>query len=284
MNYLILLTIVLGVTIQQICQKSYSLKRSGGAYTFTAATVFFAAIFFIATSGGDFSISREALWYSLVFALTYGVGTIFNFFAIATGPLSITNLIIQYALIVPALYGILVLNEPVDVLLVVGIVLLIISLFLVNIEKKGIKKKITLKWGLFALLAFLGNGGCSTVQKMQQLSCDGMYKNQFMIVALLIVVMVLLTFALKKEKSDFVPTLKNGFWQYAVCGLANGLVNLLVIILATRMPVSLMFPVVSAGGTVVTAIVSVVFYKEKLSVCQWIGLVLGTAAIIVLNM
>lgn len=68
-----------------------------------------------------------------------------------------------------------------------------------------------------------------------------------------------------------------------MCGAANGLVNLFVIILSGRMPVSVMFPVISAGGIVAAALVSVFLYKEKLSLYQKIGMFLGTLAIVALN-
>ncbi len=283
MNFLLLISVIIGVSIQQVCQKSYTTKDSGGAYTFSAAIVMFAALFFIITANGDFSISKEAFWFAILFALSYGIGTLGGFFAIATGPLSLTGLIIQYSLIIPTMYGIIMLSEPVDISLVLGIAFLLISLFLINVDKKGEQKRITLKWIIYVSLSFLGNGICSTVQKVQQIVCNGMYKNQFMIIALLIVVVVLVAFALKKERKLFVPTLKNGFWQYAVCGLANGLVNLFVILLSTRMDASVMFPIISAGGIILTAIIALTLYKEKLSKQQYTGLLLGIASIIFLN-
>ena len=50
------------------------------------------------------------------------------------------------------------------------------------------------------------------------------------------------------------------------------------------MPASVMFPVISAGGVVLAALVSVLLYKEKLQSQQWIGMCLGTRAIVALNL
>ena len=49
------------------------------------------------------------------------------------------------------------------------------------------------------------------------------------------------------------------------------------------MPVSLMFPLVSAGGLIITYAVSKFLYKETLSKTQFIGFVFGLAAVIFLN-
>ena len=242
-----------------------------------------ASVFFVVTSGGDFGFSAQALKYSVAFALCYGVSSLTSMMAIYTGPLALTSLIIQYSLIIPTIYGLVALGESVSLMLILGILLLMISLIFINIESKGEKKKITLKWGIYVFLAFLGNGGCSTVQKIQQIDCDGMYKNEFMIVALVITGIVLMIYGKISEKDRFAINIKKGFFWFVMCGAANGLVNLFVIILSGRMPVSVMFPVISAGGIVAAALVSVFLYKEKLSLYQKIGMFLGTLAIVALN-
>ena len=52
---------------------------------------------------------------------------------------------------------------------------------------------------------------------------------------------------------------------------------------AVIMNASIMFPIISAGGIIGTSLVSVLFYKEKLTKMQYAGLVLGIGAIVLLN-
>ena len=63
----------------------------------------------------------------------------------------------------------------------------------------------------------------------------------------------------------------------------NGIVNLFVMILSGKMPVALMFPLISAGGIIVTYIVSRFFYKEKLTKMQFAGFILGIASVVFLH-
>ena len=123
----------------------------------------------------------------------------------------------------------------------------------------------------------------STVQKAQQVKFDGMYKNEFMVVALIITVSVLAIFAIISDRQRIASGLKKGFWLYTGCGIANGLVNLMVLILSNKMPASVMFPVISAGGVLMSALVSVFIYKENLTKYQWSGLMLGMLSIVLLN-
>ena len=282
-NILLLLTIVVFVSVQQVTKKAYNLKVSGGAMSYSAASCVAALVVFLITSGGKLTFSTEFLPYSLLFALSYSVTVVTGMLAIMVGPLSLTCLVTSFSLIVPTLYGIFVLQEPVSTNLFIGLGLLAAALVLINLEEKG-EKKITLKWAIYVILAFVGNGMCSTVQKVQQIQLAGQYKSEFMIVALIISAVAMGIFALCTEKRQILPNLKTGFWLYVICGLANGGANFLVIFLSSRMAASVMFPVISAGGIVLTFLISLFFYKEKLSKWQILGSALGLVSVIFLNL
>ena len=124
---------------------------------------------------------------------------------------------------------------------------------------------------------------CTVVQKMQQDAFGGNYKNEFMIVALAVVTLFMMVFAIIKEHKEIKTYLKAG-WHWAIlCGLLNGMVNLFVMILSGKMAVSLMFPLISAGGLIITYIVARFCYREKLTKIQLAGFVLGVFAVIFLN-
>lgn len=283
MNTLLLTASILGVAFQQICTKEYDKKVANGVFSFSAAAAVFAMLVFIPSKEGFLSISPALLIYSLLFSFSYTLSTVALFLSLHTGSLSLTSLITSYSLIIPSLYGILVLGEETSATLFLGIGLLLVSLFLINCEGKKEEGKITFKWIIYVTLTFLGNGACSTIQRVQQLDYNGLYKNEFMFISLIITALSLFIFAMFSEKKNLGTNLKKGFVWYTMRGIANGLVNLFVIILALRMPASVSFPIISAGGIITSAAISVFGYKEKLSLPQIFGLILGTLAIIVLN-
>ena len=63
----------------------------------------------------------------------------------------------------------------------------------------------------------------------------------------------------------------------------NGLTNMLVMILSGLMAVSVMFPLISAGGIIVTFIISKFVYKENLTRMQFMGFLVGILSIVFLN-
>lgn len=284
MNILCLITIILGLTIQDVAKKQYSHRIQGGTYSFAAAGTFIAVFFFLISSGGTLSFSQEFFPYSLWFSISYSLCMVFSLLAVSTGPLSLTALVISCSLLLPTTYGLIWLREPFSAFLAIGIVLLFAALILINFEKKGQQKKITPRWLLYVSLAFLGNGMCTVVQRMQQIACNGAYKNEFMIVSLLASSVVLFTFAAVRERKAVFSHIKNGLPWYTLSGTANGMVNLLVMLLSRELAASVMFPIISAGGIVVTFLVAVVFYRERLSRWQITGVVLGALSVVFLNL
>lgn len=281
MSIFYLILIIFGVTFQTVIKKPYTQKTGGrGPYFFSFLVSLAAMLFFIFTAKG-YEFDIRVVGYAVAFAIAYIVATVFALYSVANGSLSLTSLIISYSLILPTAYGLILLNDPVGVKLCIGIVLLIISLFLIN--QKNIDAPITFKWVIYVVLAFAGNGMCSVVQKMQQVAFDGAYKNEFMIIALLIVTLLLGVFVLAKERKEIKVYAKAG-WHIAIaCGIANGAVNLFVMILSNLMPVSVMFPMISAGGIIITYLFSRFVYREKLTKLQFVGFLTGIASVIFMS-
>lgn len=275
-----LLAIILGISGQSIVKKPYTQKTNGaGVYFFNTLLSAAALLFFVVTSS-KFSFDISFIPYSIGFAVSFAVSSVFMVLAIAYGSLSLTSLFISYSLMIPTFYG-LIIGDTVSTGFIPGMLLLVISLFLTN--KSDEKAKISLKWIICVFLSFFGNGMCTVVQKMQQIASNGAYKNEFMIVALAIVTVVMLIMSILKERTEIKFFAKVGWHWAIICGALNGMVNLFVMILSGKMPVSLMFPLISAGGLIVTYIVSRFFYKEKLTKIQFIGFIFGLMAVVFLN-
>lgn len=281
-NLLYLLAVILGVSGQSIAKKPYTQRFGGeGSYSFVALSAAAAFVFFaVLTPTPQFNAAFFP--YAAGFAAAYVTSSVFTILAIAYGSLSLSSLVVSYSLLLPTLYGVLVLHDPLGVGFFPGLLLLAISLFLIN-KGTGITKP-TLKWTVCAALAFVGNGMCTVVQKMQQVRFDGAYKSEFMMTTLALVFVVMLLLSGIKERKAVVHHVKHGWHRALIVGGLNGMVNLFVMILSNRMPVSLLFPFVSAGGLIVTYLVARFWYKEPLRRSQLIGFVCGIASVVFLNL
>ncbi len=281
MNYLMLATVVLFLPLQDVIKKPYTVKTNGkGAYLFNAIVSLVALAFFAVTSGG-FEWNIGYLPYSIGFGVSYMAANIFTLLCLTCGTVSLTSLVNKYSLLMPTFYG-MMLGEPISAFLIAGIVLLIVSLFLINKPEKG--GKISLKWLIFVALAFVGNGMCSVTQKMCQQVFGDRYSSEFMIVALGISFIASLALGLATSRKDTLTHLKYGVVPAGACGVLNGVVNQFVMILNGVLPASMMFPLISAGGIIIVYFLSKWLYKEKLSKLQTLGLIVGIASVILLNL
>lgn len=281
LNTFYLIAIILGVSGQSIVKKPYT-QRFGdkGSYLFVALSSVAALLFFV-FSASELHFDWALIPHSAGFALVYVTSSVFMILSIAHGSLALSSLVVSYSLLIPTLYGVFFLRDPLGAGFLPGLLFLAVSLFLIN-GRKG-DTKISVKWAVFAALAFVGNGMCTVVQKMQQLHFDGAYKNEFMILALSMVCVSMLILCAVKERQHAVQYLKHGWGNALVVGGLNGMVNLFVMILSARMAVSLMFPLISAGGLIITFLVARFWYKEPLEKSQLVGFLLGLIAVVLLN-
>ena len=309
--YFLLGVVTITSTVQSIFKQKFNNLGKGSSYFFSAMISAVAMLFFVLINlvyTKDWFYTPDLLIPSTSFGLAYAAATVFSVLAILYGPLAKTSLIISCSLLLPTLYGIFVqgiyikvirdgsatvseaLGEALSPTLIIGIILLVITLFLVNRENKDDsveEKKVTLKWLIFVTLAFIGNGMCSTVQTAKQDFYGNDGNNMFMIVALIFVVLILLiaSISTKKERAEIKYTVKHGALLAVLCGAANGITNLLVMVLnANHFPASILFPFVSGGGLVLIFLWSVLVNKEKFTVPQYIGYGLGVLSLVLLNL
>ena len=280
MAYLYLTLAVLGIAAQSITKKASSSRGVGGKFIFSFVSVFATLLFFLVRSGFRFSFTPEYTPYTVAFAITYAGAIVFSFFAIMTGPLSITALINSYSLVLPTVFGMIYYKEQGTPALFIGIVLLTVSLVLVNMSGKSETGKITPIWIFFATASFLSNGICSIAQNMHSRAFGGVGSNEFMTNALIVVTALLFVLVFFGERKIFLKNLRAGWHLMVGCGLANGLSNMLVIMCSVLLNASVMYPIISAGGIIISSLVSIFAYREKLSTPQYIGLFLGIGAVV----
>lgn len=295
-GYLLLAVCVVTAAIQSPFKKMYQEKTDKGAFLFSAMISLVAALFFGvgALVGGTPSFSAEVLPYSVGFAACYGVCAVSSVLALGCGSLALTSLISGYSLVLPTVYGLILWEEPLYLTQVIGFAILLVSLYLANklpTDGAGNKQRISPKWLVYVGLMFVSNGGCAIVQQLQQNKFSEVngylydYKNEFMFVALLLVVLLFVIIGLVRERRDWKLVLRLGTLPAVLTGVCNGLTNLLVmVVVGVAVRSAVFFPVVSAGGLVISYVLSVTLFKEKFSTVQKLGILLGFFAVILLNL
>lgn len=268
-----------------VINKLFGVKDKGGPIMYSSMTVLTAMIFFLCNVR-DFHVTLPLFLYSCGFAAAYGGAVLFSMLSLKHGSMAKTSLISNFSLMLPTLFGIVFLHEDFGILLLVGLVLLSVSLVLIN--RRGADDsavRTTKMWVVFVSIAFVTNGCCSIVQKMEGLACSPDSGNLFMSIALAIAFVVLITASAVSEKGAVMKKTVVNCWYWAIpAGLLNAVVNFLVIKLNPMLPASVLFPAISAGGVVLNRILSQLLFREKFDWKQNLGFLAGVLAVVLLNL
>ena len=284
MGYLLIL-LKSGVNISEsVLIRKYNEKHDYGSMFFTGIISLAAMLFFILSDTDGFHAGKEILPYSLVFGAVYCISYLMTFVALGCGPFTLSMLIISYSLVFSIVYGIVWLHDPITPFTCIGFALLAVSLFLVRGEKKGSEHKISVKWLIAIGITSAGNGILTIVQKMQQLRFDNACNHEFMAISLAISAVVLLCVGIIRDRANIRNTFRYGAPYAVTAGAANGVNNYLSMVINNLIPISISAPVFSGVKIVMSYLISGVLFKERYLRRQIVGVVIGAAALVFLNL
>lgn len=283
---LILATTFLGLA-EGIFIKRYNSKHDKGGFIFTAMICFFSMTVFVVSDTNGFNIPPTLWIYAIIAGILYCSASFLTYVALGCGSFAMSMLILSYALVFSIGYGLFFLNEPATVFTYIGLALIMVSLYLTKTKKKSLateEKKISAKWVICIGLSVLGSGMFSVICRMQQVVFNNSCTNEFMVIALGFSTVVLLIIGLIKDGKDLGYVMKYGAVWTALAGCSNGINNALSMLLHTMMPISLSSPIKAGVKVVISFIISIVIFKEKFEKRQIVGVALGAAALVLLNL
>lgn len=268
--------------------KQYNKKHSSGGFIFIAMVSLASMLFFlfkyIFTDVEKLDFTPNVIIYAVIAGIFYASASVLTFYALRYGPLAITGLILSFSIVFVSGYGIIFLEEPATPLTYVGFLGIAISLFLVRGKDDGDKKAVTLKWIVCTALSVVLAALYSIVLRMQQVEFNNTVTNECMIISLGTSAVITFIIGFITSGKDAFNILKTGAPYALIAGGANGINNMLHLILNTVMPVSINAPTSSIIKTIVTFGYSYIILKERFLPRQIIGIIVGTGAVILLNM
>ncbi len=282
---------LLGISILLEVLRGSSAKGFGAKHmrnlsdtlAFNLVVTLVAAIIAAILGGAYTSISVYTLLFGLIFGLVTASSLLFNVLALANGPMSYTVFITCCGMLIPTFAGITIWHETIYVAQIIGLVLLLSSLAMGINPKKD--RRITGKWLLYSLLAMSSSGAVGVLQKIHQSSAYASEMNGLIMVAffaaagLLGIVLLILRFCRREPISRSFSWRSSALGLAVLAGIGSGTTNLMNLYLAGVLPSVIMFPIFNGGVILINAIVARVFFKEKMSVMQVIGLCIGALSI-----
>lgn len=280
MSAVLLSICIVSASLQSVFKKKLNKKCEGCEFSVSMIISLFALIYFIVFSNG-YIFDMRLIPYCIAFSVCYATAAATCVLALACGSLALTNMVLAYSCIIPLGYSIFALGEVLNIFQISGVILLGLSFLFTYYP--GEKKKIELKWMVYAILLFASNGMCGAVQKMQKEAFGGAFDSSFMIISLIMVMVLLLVLAIIREGKRILIAFKYGFIQCSLSGICNGAANYFALLCLAVVPGSVYYPFNAAGGLVLTYIFSITIFKEKFNKNQIIGFILGILSMILIN-
>ncbi len=197
--------------------------------------------------------------------------------ALSLGTFTYTTVIISLSAIIPTLSGLL-LGETIAPAQYIGIALMAVCIILSPEKSHDKKRAVNGKWLLWCAVSFVASGGVGVIQKIHQKS---EYRAEMP--ALLLTSFALATvFALfmlwnNRKPQTPPPSARNTsmIWMPLLCGVCFAFPHTINLALAGRLPAVIMFPVVNLSPMMLSMIFAFLFFKERLSATQWLGIGVG---------
>ena len=233
---------------------------------------------------------RGVSWFTFLLAILFAAVSFINTYtatrALVLGPLAYTCVIAAASSIIPVLYGRFFLGEQITVFQIIGMVLILISVFL-SVETQGEKKKASLRWLGYALLNFLMNGTIGVLQKIHRASAHAHESNEYLLIMFFFMALITAGYLVILRKKGTVRSAKplkmpKVFLVLLAAGVSAGLINVLNLYLSGAFDAAFLFPVLNGGGTLAALILAFVVFKEKFTLRRSIGLAVGVLALMFL--
>lgn len=290
MNYLLLFLATLTSTAKVVTCKKVGHDSKNSAQTFLSNGVILAvasAVIFCSLLGNldsVFGISSFSFWLAVLFSVFLLFTQSTEIFAMNFGSVSMTMMVFTCGFLVPIFYGCIFLDEEISIYQIIGLLVLFVALFLIISPKRG--EKFSFIWLILTVFATLGSGTNAIIQKVHQASEFKDELMPFLFYSLLFASVLSFGAFLVSNKGFKLPESHGSRLGTAVFltigGLCVGVLNVLNLSLAGKLPAVIQFPIYSVGSMILSGLAGRFIWGERMSTRKLIGFAVGCVAITVI--
>lgn len=262
------------------------MKNLASYFTFNSLYFVIVVVLMMALNTRPEGISLQTLLIAVPFGILFVVTILLYMKAMEHGPLSFSSLLFSFGLLMPILYGVLFFHESVSLLQITALVLLFLTFYLGSVSTESGSRKFNAKWLILCIWALIGNGFIMVLAKAHQMLSPGREVKEFLIVGFGTAAVLSLLIMLRQRYIAGQRTPHLVQWKFALLVLGAGITtafgNQIVLELSGRLPAIIQFPVMNGGIVLMSSVLSVLVFREKLTRRKWMGLALGLVALVII--
>ena len=251
-------------------------------------------LLFYAMNGFKLNVSAISVGLGAALAALNLLSTLACFKAYEVGNVSLFTMFrMQGGMLLPFIYGIVFADNKPTPFQIAGIVIMVFALILpyLSAKKDENKEKNSSLYRILCVFIFIVNGAVSIVSYIQSNSPQAVDGNSFLTIyqlesVLLFAIVYAVWCAVKKDNLIKNPPVRTKsqtlrLWLCIIIVAVIGSVSyLLQLIGAANLPAVAVYPMVTGGTVFLTAVSGLVFFKEKLTVKGYVGIILTFIATI----
>jgi len=285
--YLLLLISIILTVCKSSLYNSYAKKSSPtieSTFCFNAISYGVAAL--IALVGmlvGAGTLSGTTVICAFFYALIVISLQTISITAMRVGAMSTTSICVMYGMIIPAVAGPIFWKESIGILQIVGILLMIASLWLIKGKTPTQEKITSKKWIVLAIFAFVFSGMAGVMEKIHQSTEASAERLPFVFVACAFMFVFSMAARLILRKKNNKILTRSTVSLAALSGLVLGLYSTVNLTLSGKLDSMIYYPIANGGAMLLTVLVSVIVFKERFDKLRIIGTVIGLLGILCLS-
>lgn len=293
LNMFLLLILTLLFSWQSLFARKYTENYAGpnaadasNIYNIVYGSVI--ALLTLALAGFRYAPSLPTLLLGLINAgmlITYNMSLVKGSIL---GPYSFLMLCpLSGGILVPMVWNMLFMGERLSLMQILGIVLLLAAIVIMNLSGLSFKgEKPKKSFFVFCAVLFLANGFYNQLMNVQQAVMQGAQREE-MIVTTFAVSAIAVAIGMLRRPSDLKKGFKMGK-KAAICAaiaciVATTAANLMVYLLSAMESATILFAIDNGGVMLLSALYSIVLFKEKATPSQLTGMALSVLSIVLLS-
>ena len=258
-------------TVENIMQSNIACAVGGCLLAFVA-------------SGFSLTFTKTTLFYSAIFGFFSAISVLFMVYAYSHISIMLTSVVTNAgSIVIPLVFGLCFNNEKASVLLILAAILILCAAVIPFVKKGSLSGGGKFAWFLLLYFLFMGCNGVLSKLYAQSGDTSNVFVYLFMtnvFTSIISVVVIAVMYLKKKNTGDFVWITRHDFFDSALRAMIAVLFTALAIMILKIMPVSVYSVLTSGVGFTVNALVSSLFFKEKMSKVAKISFVLALASVI----
>ncbi len=267
-SYLLLLVADALYAFYFAINKAYQ-KRSGSSFTsglrFNIFLGLSVALIFAAASGFRIEWSPYSFFMAAAMAALTAGYTLVGFRIMSLSSMTLYTVVLMTGgMIVPYAFGLLFLREAFSVWQLFGLLIIAAAIVAMNLGSAKPSPRVV----LCCCAVFFLNGGTSVVSKLHQISIAPIPSTDFVVwvnLAKALICAAVLPFFASKEQNGHLVRFSKELLPIPLAALLDGGAYYLLLIGAITLPAGVIYPIVTGGTIILSALSGRIFHKEKIT-------------------